>query len=53
MLGVRFAGVSFTLGIEIFNEGYAQFLSEILEFVKILLVLLLIFDFGLDAYLSN
>lgn len=40
----------FTLRVEIFDEGYTHFLPEILELVKILLILLLILDFGLDAW---
>lgn len=39
----------FTLGVEILDEGYTHFLPKILELVKILLILLLVFNFGLDA----
>lgn len=40
----------FTLRVEIFDKVYVQFLPELPEFVKVLVVLLPIFDFGLDAW---
>lgn len=40
----------FTLRVEIFDKVYIQFLPELPKFVKILLVLLFVFDFGLDAW---
>lgn len=40
----------FTLGVKIFDKGYTHFLPEILELFKVLLILLLILDFGLDSW---
>lgn len=40
----------FTLGIEIFDKVYVQLLPELPEFVKILFVLLLVFNFGFNAW---
>lgn len=43
----------FVLGVEILDEGDAQFLTEALELIKVLVVLLLVLNFGLDAYLAG
>ena len=39
----------FILRVHILNERNTEFLSKILELVKVLLVLLLVFNFGFDA----
>jgi hypothetical protein len=43
----------FVLGVEILDEGDAQLLAEILELIEVLVVLLLVLNFGLDAYLTG
>ena len=39
----------FILRVHVLNERNAEFLPEILELVEVLLVLLLVFNFGFDA----
>lgn len=43
----------FVLGVEVLDEGDAQFLAEVLELIEVLVVLLLVLNFGLDAYLTG
>lgn len=43
----------FVLGVEVLDEGDAQLLAEVLELIKVLVVLLLVLNFGLDAYLTG